>query len=233
MYSFEDYCKDTRVDNSTGKLYLYRGQNNTEWKLISSYSRFCYNNNCVFDLSVFNRMLDSFMHESSYYLGKEMNKLGYFQKIAFAQHYGLPTPFLDWTESPYIAAFFALCTRTLNDKGAFRIWRMEVDNTADYYMNQKEAQNLSEEFYIIKTRVVDTKRIWKQNGYFSYLNSNESLDDYLKTKNSDVKIRHYDIYENEWVYVMKDLKFMGITHGNIFDSLDGVARDIALDFLTL
>lgn len=31
----------------------------------------------------------------------------YFPSMAMAQHYGIPTRFLDWTESPFIAAYFA------------------------------------------------------------------------------------------------------------------------------
>ena len=31
-----------------------------------------------------------------------------FEYLAFLRHHGFPSPFLDWTESPYVAAFFAL-----------------------------------------------------------------------------------------------------------------------------
>jgi len=231
--NFKEYLdrNSYRQDANPNRLRLYRGHNSADWKLYSSYSRFCENNNYAFDLRNFELMLDRFTNESSYYFGKEMNKFNYLQRIALAQHYGVPTPFLDWTESPYIAVFFAIRDRTLRDTKTFTVWRMEIDRKADYYLEgEYDEENLPNDFYIIKTKALDSKRIWKQQGYFSYLSSDISLNDYLDSNNPGIDIIPYEIIGEDWVSIMKELKLMGINHGSIFDNLDGIARDTVLDF---
>lgn len=99
--------------------FLFRGQRSSEWSLCSSFDRW-------FDaeqldeatrVDVANDLVIRFR--------KEVGEIGVDQHIldnderrmALVQHYGLPTRLLDWTESPYNAAFFRLSTALVPDFG--------------------------------------------------------------------------------------------------------------------
>lgn len=89
----------------------FRGQSDSSWPLQSTFVRFCISLgiNDEETRQVTLRKLKKEFTENLVVNGdlpeEIINKIDIFQ---FGQHYGLPTPLLDWTHSPYVAVFFAL-----------------------------------------------------------------------------------------------------------------------------
>ena len=108
---------------------LYRGQANHEWGLITTLERDLPGFNwgiesyaklsrrCVPEIESFTeknwdvpefpeivRDLSQNSKQGQFYLPQKLYKLW-----AHLRHHGFPSPLLDWSASPYVAAFFALC----------------------------------------------------------------------------------------------------------------------------
>jgi hypothetical protein len=50
-----------------------------------------------------------------------------FPQLALAQHLGLPTPLLDWTTRPLVAAYFAVPKKKPSDDGKLVVWALRQD----------------------------------------------------------------------------------------------------------
>ena len=78
---------------------VYRGMSDKNWSMLPSLNRVC-----AHDLTLERQMLRSFR---KYGYADLQQVTSFWQMLAMAQQFGLPTRLLDWTYSPLVAAHFA------------------------------------------------------------------------------------------------------------------------------
>ncbi len=109
---------------------VYRGMADKNWGLRSSLNRAC-----AHDLSLEKQMLRSFR---KYGYADLQQVSSFWQMLAMAQQFGLPTRLLDWTYSPLVAAHFATEDQESYDKDGV-ILCVHIDK-----MNHQLPQKLEE-----------------------------------------------------------------------------------------
>jgi len=213
----------------TEDIWLFRGHSDPRWKLDTSYKRYCNSIEIGFDINRYIELLHSFIDNASDFFEHDLHQLTTSAKMALAQHHGVPTPFLDWTESPYIAVFFALWPRIgqLNT-GPFTVWAMRINQAKLKADLEHDNLDPSEPFRIMRPKIFESRRLARQLGWFTSLLVDESLDDYARRTKEQIRLQRYDISGDAWVMILRELQLMGIRAGNLFDSLDGVAADVKL-----
>ena len=117
--SWSGFFQLTTERFATGPAYIYRGQANYDWKLLSRLdrleSRYPKRKNLgrgvpdFFDRPPFTeeQHLSAFKRAIRGRRGPNPPPLTEDDYWALGQHHGLATPLLDWTRSPFIALFFA------------------------------------------------------------------------------------------------------------------------------
>jgi len=98
-----------------GLGWWFRGQANSTWKLIPKAGRDEYFLDDNRDLGRFNAWREKAI---AYYPNLPKND---WEALAVAQHYGLATRLLDWTENPLVATYFAVAAEE-NCDGAVYIY---------------------------------------------------------------------------------------------------------------
>ena len=109
---------------------VYRGMADCAWGLTPSLNRIC-----AHDMTLEHQMLRSFR---KYGYADLKNVTSFWQMLAMAQQFGLPTRLLDWTYSPLVAAHFATEDQETYDRDGV-IWCVQVEK-----MNQQLPPALSD-----------------------------------------------------------------------------------------
>ncbi len=97
---------------------VYRGMADANWGLVPSLNRAC-----AHDMTLERQMLRSFR---KYGYADLQQVSSFWQMLAMAQQYGLPTRLLDWTYSPLVAAHFATEDQETYDRDGI-IWCVQID----------------------------------------------------------------------------------------------------------
>ena len=97
----------TYVNRLERKRYVFRGQESSEWRLRTSFYRSGRSDLERYQAIDVNNDLNKLVSGLVQHTFDFNNPQHYLSALHLAQHHGYPTPLLDWTWSPYVAAFFA------------------------------------------------------------------------------------------------------------------------------
>ncbi len=204
---------------------LFRGQKNSLWKLKTSFHRtgrfdlLRYGNQDVYTL---NRYLSSQLNKSF----DINNATEHGALLNLAQHHGYPTPLLDWTESPYMAAFFAFSELPKDNKDGFvRVFAFnQIDWLADHpaTMNMLDAKKY---FSVHNLLPLHNPRALPQQSVVTSTNISD-IESWLShiTPPHRKYLTKIDTPKTERTKVMAELTRMGITSASLFPGIEGTCK---------
>jgi len=139
--------------------------------------------------------------------------------LALGQHYGLPTRLLDWTESPYIASFFAYNRRTIWGVGDSQvvIWALNV---------QHPIWSIQYGVELVDVPSFGNQRIRNQAGKFTLARTPfATLEEYVAAHEEDgTALVRFLLPAQEATKALADLDAMGIHHGVVYPEIEGSAQ---------
>lgn len=147
------------------------------------------------------------------------------------QHHGYPTPLLDWTYSPYVAAFFAFRARPSPDATHVRIFVFDKDSWASDQPNTNPNRFLTyvlPHVTILEPLGIENARMVPQQALTMVTNVDD-IEGFIAARESDGRkyLAAIDLPVSERVKALTVLSMMGITAGALFPGLDGTCEALA------
>ena len=88
--------------------WIFRGQEDYSWRLQSSIDRVSFKNEIANQKKHFEEFYIRDIKRNPHLYADKFNVNSDFQVLSLLQHYGIPTRLVDFSASPYVAAFFAV-----------------------------------------------------------------------------------------------------------------------------
>lgn len=224
--AWDDFKK--HLSGISKSKYLFRGQKEP-WRLRTSFhrrGRYRISNFISHDVRQLHQRLSAIT--SHFFDLTVPDQNGAFFNLL--QHHGYPTPLLDWSYSPYVAAFFAFRDLPMkySDEGHVRIYIFDNEAWQRRYPQILNLDPVFPHLSVMEFIAINNPRLIPQQAVTTATNIDD-IEAYVLQRESESKINYLaaiDIPANERNKAMSDLRFMGITAGSMFPSLDGVCEEL-------
>ncbi len=242
--------------NSLPNNYIYRGQANSSWGLQSSLERVVgthWNSKSAQRFEDFS--LERFQSKFHLYDTENCQPNSKLAWLATMQHYGTPTRLVDFSESPYIALYFALETFNYSENANFSLFMLDysaiLDQSIHYIQSvdrdfRETRQSIQGKQDEIFDRIVDrfsydiawitepkilNARIDRQSGSFLLSgNRSKKIEEVLSSDlYKDVEMQKMEIPCDLAPGIFALLRKMNITSKTLYGDLDGLAKSIRME----
>lgn len=213
--------KYAELSSQTRELLVFRGQADSRWSLLTSLDRFVRFNSAAEREECLEKLISQFRRQER--RSAELRSDTDSEWELLGRHHGLPTSVLDFTRSPYVAAYFAFAEPSPSDAEYASIW---VLDRALFSSDSSQQVEIIDEEELIKFN----PRAQEQQGLFLKMKEVGPIENIL----TDCLERH-DIptgYEQRKV-VLAALDAMLISAQRLFRDLDGAARTASVNVLVL
>ncbi|MBD5416840.1 MAG: FRG domain-containing protein [Desulfovibrio sp.] len=207
--------------------YIWRGQSNCEWDLVSSFDRLF---NDEFDKGDRKRQAEKHLARFKYiakgYIEYDDVCVGEDDEMwALAQHYGLATPLLDWTYSPFVALFFAIHNLLFSLERTISIWGLGNLMNCNIIASQKEIP-IIKRFHPEQRK---NPRLINQNGLFTKIPYGYSLNEWITQCTQDASLINLfkidiEFRDKEIEQCLIFLNRMNINYYTLFPDAEGVTK---------
>jgi hypothetical protein len=212
--------------------YIFRGQRK-QWRIRTRYHRTGRADLVRFqshDVALLHRTL---MSRTKHIFDLNIpDQLGAF--LSLVQHHGYPTPLLDWSYSPFVAAFFAYWHILNVDAGGageddrVRIFMFDRQRWLDDFPHLPFLRPFGLNLSVLDFIALENDRMVPQQSVSTVTNVDD-VETYIRFAEG-VRKKQYmtviDLPVSERPLVMRQLRLMGITAGSLFPGLDGACEEL-------
>ncbi len=246
----------TKVDSFMLE-WIYRGQARADWKLSTTLER---SSLAELDHDIEKTLICEYRRAVHSFRDLDYIPESTLEWLALLQHHGTPTRLMDFTQSPYVAAYFAfqeeVDVETTEPVAIWCVNKINFFQAAVYHL--KKFIDLTDELgapYTFSDQLFEEvfrqhdlncvlpldlgrsnqRHLAQQGTFLAVANPDLPFDKQLKFMNyqKDPAITKLLISRSERKTALRDLRKMNITHATLFPGIDGFARALNLEYTTL
>lgn len=227
--SWDEYKKEISDLTKNNLNFIFRGHEDSKWLLETSFTREN-KNRLVSQKYSYENYFNVVIEIAHQYLGLIVNqdlitnKFEVLNFISILQQHGFPTPLLDWTKSPYIAAYFAFKDiRDSSKSDHVKIFAFDHSSWLNTYKQEFEISSSKPHLSVFFPFSKYNQRLIQQQGIHT-ISTVDDIDLYVQSceQAKNKKFLHtFQISVKERALAIKDLHLMGISEMSLFPGIDG------------